>query len=138
MRRIVDDRGLATRILIESAGMGGWHVGDRADSRSRTAAHTRGYLLDRRAQQFKRAFFARFDYVLAADSDNRADLLRLAPDPASSDKVHFLRDFDPESPRSSDVPDPYYGGPEGFELVLDICEAACRGLLEHLVRELEP
>jgi protein-tyrosine phosphatase len=138
MRRIVEERGLATRILIESAGTGGWHVGSRADSRARAAARARGYALDRNAQQFKRPFFARFDYVLVADTDNRDDLLRIAPDSAAIAKIHMLRDFDPESPRSADVPDPYYGGPEGFEEVLDICEAACRGLLEHLARELGP
>jgi protein-tyrosine phosphatase len=136
MRRLVEGRGLADRIRIESAGTGSWHVGDHADPRSRRAAETRGYALDRRAQQFTRRFFERFDYVLVADSDNHEHLSRLAADAAALAKIHLLRDFDPASPRGSDVPDPYYGGPEGFELVLDICEASCRGLLEHLALEL--
>ena len=137
MRRLVERHGLSTSIHIESAGTGNWHVGQRADSRSRVAGLARGYSLDRRAQQFTARFFDRFDYVLVADDDNRAHLERLAPNEAALAKIHMLRDFDPTSPKGSDVPDPYYGGPEGFELVLDVCEAACKGLLDHLVRELE-
>jgi protein-tyrosine phosphatase len=136
MRRLVDERGLSGRIHIESAGTGSWHVGDLADSRARTAAHARGYTLDKRAQQFTRRFFERFDHVLVADADNRDHLERLAPDESARLKIHLLRDFDAGSPKGSDVPDPYYGGTDGFERVLDICEASCRGLLEHLLREL--
>jgi len=137
MRRLVDERGLSDRIYIESAGTGSWHVGDLADARARAAALARGYKLDRRAQQFTSRFFDRFDYVLAADDDNRAHLSRLAPDENAAKKIHLLREFDAASPEGSDVPDPYYGGPEGFEQVLDICEAACRSLLDHLVREID-
>ena len=136
MRRLVEQRGLDGRIHIESAGTGGWHVGDPADARARAAGLARGYVLDRAAQQFTRGFFDRFDYVLAADASNRAHLDHLAPDAAAKRKIHMLRDFDPASPKGSDVPDPYYGGPEDFERVFDICEAACRGLHDHLVREL--
>jgi protein-tyrosine phosphatase len=138
MQRLVDERGLSPRIQIESAGTGRWHVGGRADSRSRSAALARGYALEKRAQQFTRPFFDRFDYVLAADSDNYEHLVGLVPDQRATQKIHMLRDFDPDSPKGSDVPDPYYGGAEGFERVLDVCEAACRGLLEHLVREHGP
>jgi len=136
MRHLVRARGLEARILIESAGTGSWHVGQLADRRSRAAAMTRGYELASRAQQFTSRFFDRFDYVLCADADNREHLERLAPNEAASKKIHLLRDFDPASPRGSDVPDPYYGGPQGFEDVLDICEAACRGLLSHLASEI--
>jgi len=137
MRRLVAERGLEGRILIESAGTGSWHVGDRADARAREAGLARGYALDRRAQQFKRAFFDRFDYVLAADQNNQSHLLRIAPDQRAAARVHLLRAFDADSPEGAEVPDPYYGGPEGFEEVLDVCEAACRGLLDQLARELE-
>jgi protein-tyrosine phosphatase len=136
MRLLVERRGLADRIHIESAGTGNWHVGQRADARARAAGLARGYALDRRAQQFTRQSFDRFDYVLVADFDNRAHLERIAPNDAAAKKIHLLRDFDPESTEGSEVPDPYYGGPEDFEIVLDVCEAACRGLLDHLAREL--
>jgi protein-tyrosine phosphatase len=138
MRLLVEERGLSSRIHIESAGTGSWHVGQRADARSRSAALARGYTLDRRAQQITRRFFDRFDYLLVADYDNRIHLERLAPDAIAVKKIHLLRDFDPASPEGSEVPDPYYGGPEGFEIVLDVCEAACRGLLDHLAREIGP
>ena len=137
MRHLVEKRGLGDRIHVESAGTGGWHVGQRADARARAAGKARGYALGKTAQQFSRAFFERFDYVLAADSYNLVHLERLAPDATARAKIHLLRDFDPASPKGSDVPDPYYGGPEGFELVLDICETACKGLLDHLARELD-
>lgn len=132
MRRLVNERGLSASIGIESAGTGDWHIGDRPDARARKAALARGYKLESQAQQFTADFFARFDYVLATDDDNLRQLRRLAPDAAAREKVRLLREFDPASPRGSEVPDPYYGGPEGFELVLDICEAACRGLVDHI------
>jgi protein-tyrosine phosphatase len=87
-----------------------------------------------RARQFQRSDFARFDYVLALDRENLADLLKLAPDANARAKLHLLREFDPTSPPGTDVPDPYYGGIDGFERVFEICETACRGLLEHLRR----
>jgi len=75
--------------------------------------------------------------VIAADRDNRRHLERIAPDDAARSKIHLLRDFDPASPKGSDVPDPFYGGAEGFGHVLDVCEAACRGLLVHLAARRE-
>src|SRR5258708_36440418 len=105
MQHMVNERGLSSRIQIESAGMGRWHVGDRADPRSRSAALARGYTLEKRAQQFTRRFFERFDYVLAADSDNHGQLVSLASDDPTLHKIHMLRDFDPASPQGSDVPD---------------------------------
>jgi len=138
MRHLVTERGLSAHFHIESAGTGGWHVGDHADPRSRAAARRRGFLLAGLAQQFARGDFERFDYVLAADGENRKSLLALAPDETARRKVHRLREFDAASRDAGDldVPDPYYGGDEGFERVLDVCEAACLGLLEHLATEL--
>jgi protein-tyrosine phosphatase len=76
--------------------------------------------------------FEYFDYVVAMDRANRDDLLRLAPDEAGQAKVVLFRNYDPDSPHDADVPDPYYGEGDGFETVIDICEAACRGLLQHI------
>jgi protein-tyrosine phosphatase len=137
MRHLVEERGWAKRVAIESAGTGDWHVGESADARSRAAALQRGYRLDRRARHFTGSSFARFDYVLAADRDNQEHLLRIAPDDAARKKIRLLRDFDPASPKGSEVPDPYYGGAKGFEHVLDVCEAACRGFLSHLAARWE-
>jgi len=134
LRHQVAKAGLEARVHVESAGMGDWHVGSEADARARASGERRGYALDRLAQQFTPEFFDRFDIVIALDRSNRAALRDLAADDGQRRKVHLLRDFDPGSPPGTDVPDPYYGGPEGFEQVLDLCEAACAGLLARLVK----
>jgi protein-tyrosine phosphatase len=135
MRRLLHDQGVADRVHLDSAGMGDWHVGKPPDPRAQQAAERRGYRLQGRARQFERGDFARFDYIVAMDGSNRQELEELAPDGSAHRKVHLCRDFDPRSPRGSDVPDPYYGDGDGFDEVFDICEAACRGLLEHVRRE---
>jgi protein-tyrosine phosphatase len=109
-------------------------VGEPRDPRSSAVGRRRGMPLYGRARQFQPEDFARFDYVLAMDKQNRDALLELAPDDEAAAKVHLLRAFDAASPPDADVPDPYYGGSEGFDRVFDICEAACRGLLDHLRR----
>ena len=87
-----------------------------------------------RGRRFDAADFAHFDYVLAMDSDNLARLRERAPGAAARDKVVLLRAFEGEHAASDSVPDPYYGGAAGFEDVFDICERACRGLLDHIRR----
>ena len=135
MRAMIERAGLTATIEIDSAGTGAWHVGEPADDRSRAAAQRRGVELTSLARQVTRADFGRFDYLVAMDSDNLRALERLAPDKAARGKVRLLRSFDPAAPHGAPVPDPYYGGDDGFEAVLDICEAACRGLLDHIARE---
>jgi protein-tyrosine phosphatase len=135
MRAMVETAGLDDRIGIESAGTGGWHVGELPDGRSRAEAKKRGYVLDSRARQFQRRDFARFEHVLAMDGDNASALVRMAPDPAARAKVRLFRSFDPTAPAGAEVPDPYYGGDDGVREVLEVCERACRGLLEHLRRQ---
>lgn len=130
MIHLIRERGLQDRIEVDSAGTGGYHIGEPADHRSARAARQRGVDLPSRARQFVRADFARFDYVLAMDTSNLDALKRLG-----GEKVHLLRDFDPASPKGSSVPDPYYGEGDGFEVVLDQCFAACQGLLDHVVAQ---
>jgi protein-tyrosine phosphatase len=131
MRHLIEEAGRADAFELDSAGTGAWHVGEPPDARAQQTARARGILLDGRARKFVAADFARFDYVIAMDTDNRRNLERLAPDPAARAKIHMLRSFEPGAKDGDlDVPDPYYDG--GFGRVLDICEAACRGLLEHL------
>lgn len=133
MLALVAEAGLGEHIAIDSAGTGAWHVGERADARSREVAGRRGVELPSIARQFEHADFARFDYVIAMDAENAADLRALARDAATATRVHLLRRFDPESPPDAPVPDPYYGGDRGFDDVFDICHAACSGLLAHLI-----
>jgi protein-tyrosine phosphatase len=134
MRHLVRQANLDHAIEIDSAGTGAWHVGETRDRRSQAVGARRGMPLSGLARQFRRSDFARFDYVLALDRENLADLVRLAPDAPARAKLHLLREFDPASPPDSDVPDPYYGDVDGFERVFEICEAACRGLLDHVRR----
>ena len=134
MRHLVREAGLEGAIAVDSAGTGAWHVGEERDRRSRAMAKKRGMPIEGCARQFERDDFDRFDLVLALDEDNARDLRRLAPNDEARAKVRMLREFDPEAPAGAEVPDPYYGGPEGFEKVFDICLSACRGLLDHLRR----
>ena len=134
MRRLIDDAGLARQIEIDSAGTGPWHVGELPDERARAAGARRGFRIDSVARQIAPDDFARFDYLIALDRSHQRDLERLAPRGARA-RVVLLRSFDAQAPKGAQVPDPYYGGDDGFEEVLDQCEAACRGLLEHVVRE---
>ncbi len=135
MRHLVKAAGLGKRIAIDSAGTGDWHVGGARDKRSRAVGEARGIPLSGVARQFVPEDFDDYDHVLAMDRANRDDLLRMARDGSDRAKVALLRSFDPTAPADAEVPDPYYGGPRGFEEVFDICERACRGLLAKLTRE---
>jgi protein-tyrosine phosphatase len=132
MRHLVNQAGLDHAIAVDSAGTGSWHVGEPPDRRSQAVGQRRGIPLGGRARQFSRSDFARFDYILAIDREIQEELQQMAPNPEARAKVHLLRAFDPASPRDADVPDPYYGGSEGFEQVFDLCQTACQGLLDHL------
>jgi protein-tyrosine phosphatase len=135
MRHLVERAGLTDRIAIASAGTGDWHVGHARDRRSRAVGEARGIPLSGTARQFVSDDFDDFDHVLAMDRANRDELLKLARDGGDRAKVALLRSFDPAAPPDAEVPDPYYGGAGGFDEVFDICERACRGLLERLARE---
>jgi protein-tyrosine phosphatase len=132
MRQLLERNQLDGQIEIDSAGTGDWHLGEPPDRRARAAAKRRGIDVGGRARKVMTKDFERFDYVIAMDRANQRDLLRMAPDEVSKTKVALFRNHDPDSPPDADVPDPYYGEGDGFERVLDICEAACRGLLQHI------
>lgn len=136
MRLALTRAGLSDRVTVDSAGTGGWHVGELPDPRTRAAASRRGIELDHRGRQFRRDDFARFDLILAMDAANHRALLAMAPDADAKAKVRLLRSYDPSAPDGAEVPDPYYGGSDGFERVLDICEAACAGLIAEVKAKL--
>jgi protein-tyrosine phosphatase len=135
MRKLVSDARLGHAIEVASAGTAAYHVGERSDPRSREEATRRGVMLESRACQFNAIDFRRFDYVLAMDSENLANLRSLSEDPNDHAKLSLLRSFEATTSRSRDVPDPYYGGEDGFERVFDICEAACKGLLLNITTD---
>ena len=116
---------------IDSAGTAGYHVGALPDRRTRQAAARRGYDLSAlRARMVEAHDFEYFDLILAMDRENLSALERRSP-PHARDRLRLFLEFAPQT-GVSEVPDPYYGGPNGFEDVLDLIEAAARGLLEHL------
>jgi len=135
MRGLVADAGMQDAVQLDSAGTGSWHVGSPPDDRAVLAAARRGIRMSGVGRQVTAEDLATFDYVIAMDAANRRELRRIAREAGLHDhNVFLLREFDPESVRAGrlDVPDPYSGGPEGFERVLDQVEAACRGLLGEL------
>ena len=134
MAHKVRQAGLEDLIHVESAGTGSWHIGDPPDRRASAEARRRGIPMANAAKQFTRRDFARYDLVLAMDAQNADDLRAIAPDAAARAKVRLLRSFAPGVDPSGDmaVPDPYFGGDDGFTTVFDMIDAACAGLLEHL------
>ena len=119
---------------VDSAGTHAYHVGEPPDKRAQSTALKQGYNLSaQRARQVTVEDFERFDYVIAMDQANMSALLKLAP-PALRHRVHLLMSYAPERPET-EVPDPYYGGPQGFETVLDMVEVAAQGLLDHILSQ---
>lgn len=133
-RHLVSEAGLEARFVIDSAGTSSYHEGDPPDSRASAVAQARGIQLTGQARQLTRSDLQRFDYVILMDAENRHAAERLARKEAPRAVMHLLREFDSHADGDLDVPDPYYGGPRGFETVHDIVERSCRGLLEQLRR----
>jgi len=133
MRAALDRAGV-TDVELDSAGTGAWHVGEPPDPRSRRAAKQRGYDLESlRARQFTMKDFGAFDLVVAMDRQNLAQIERLAKQcSAPVPPIRLMRSFDPTAEPGAEVPDPYAGDGRGFEDVLDICERACEGILDHV------
>jgi protein-tyrosine phosphatase len=130
-RRVVENEGLAHRFEIDSAGLGDWHIGQAPDMRAQAAARARGIdISGQSARQVEHEDFARFDLLLVMDRSNFTELQRRAPAEARANIRHFL-DFAPKA-RTKDVPDPFYGGPEGFQHALGLIEEAAKGLLAEL------
>ena len=128
-RARVAEAGLDGRVEVDSAGTGGWHEGDGADPRTVSVLEESGYETGHRARRFEPSWFARLDLVIALDSGHLKALRRLAPTQEDVAKVRLLRSYDPAAGDDLDVPDPYYGGLDGFEECLEMVEAASEGLL---------
>lgn len=134
MTKLIEKNGLSDLIQCDSAGTSGFHRGEPADSRMRKAASERDYHLTSRSRQFNFKDFEEFDYIVAMDDDNYSDIYFHDSENKFQNKIYRFRDFclDHEIPG---VPDPYYGGEEGFQHVLDILEDGCQGLLNHIKKE---
>ncbi|MBF0649022.1 low molecular weight phosphotyrosine protein phosphatase [Dysgonomonas sp. GY75] len=131
LKRMVREQGLDDKISVDSAGTSGYHDGDLPDHRMRQHGARRGYKFDSRSRRFTSRDFDRFDIILAMDDSNYHNIMRLAPDLESEKKVYRMVDFSKRFGHDH-IPDPYYSGADGFELVLDLLEDACEGLLDKL------
>ena len=130
-KHIVESKGQSNQFFIDSAGTSAWHAGDKADARMRKHARKRGIELTSISRQFVQEDFERFDYIIAMDQENMHEMKRMARNKSDLDKLYFMTDFSKRY-KYNHVPDPYYGGDDGFELVLDLLEDAGEGLYNSL------
>ena len=135
MQAMVDQRGLTDRFFIDSAGTGGYHIGDLPDKRMRVHARPRGYELTHRARRVQASDYEDFDLIVGMDAANVSDLCRRAATIEQERKVVMMGDYIRQFPHYDYVPDPYYEGSEGFELVLDLLEDACDNLLDKIIKQ---
>lgn len=127
-RHLATERGQDHNFLVDSAGTGAWHVGEHPDRRSVEVAARHGITLNGRARKVRGEDLQRFDWVVAMDRENLEDLEALAETHGSRARLHLLREFDSQR-TGDDVPDPYYGGTNGFEVVYQMVRRSCEGLL---------
>ena len=133
MQRLIDERNLSDLFYVDSAGTYGGHAGDLPDYRMRSHAAKRGYNLTHRARRVTSADFEEFDYIVAMDDGNRRTLMQMAATVEESRKIVMMGKYIRRFPHYDYVPDPYYEGAEGFELVLDLLEDACESLLDDIL-----
>jgi protein-tyrosine phosphatase len=134
-RHILDEEGLSDRFLVDSAGTGSWHVGESPDHRAMRSAATHGVSLSGHARQVQPEDFRRFHYMVAMDRSNLSHLERYREGVGGEAALYLLREFDPDGGPGAEVPDPYYGGPDGFEEVFTMVDRSCRELLSHILEE---
>lgn len=131
-RYLAEEAGVGEKYRVDSAGTAAYHVGDSPDERMRRVAAQRGLDYDGRGRQVQAEDFEDFDLLIPMDMSNYADLMRLATRPEDQGKIRLMREFDPQAEKDSSVPDPYYGGLQGFEQVYEIVERSTRELLKRL------
>ena len=133
MRAVLAEHGDEARWEVDSAGIGNWHAGQLPDNRMRVHARRRGLELTHRARQVRESDFDDFDLIIGMDAGNLADLRRLAPTPEAMAKIHAMTEWlRTVATRYDHIPDPYYEGAEGFELVLDLLQDAVGNLYREL------
>lgn len=134
MQHLINEAGLSKEIICDSAGTSSYHVGSPPDRRMSAAAKLRGIQLVGEARQFQRSDFEKFDLILAMDKENYRDILSLDRSRQYEDKVKLMCDFCTKH-SLKEVPDPYYGGTEGFNQVIDLLLDVCEGLLNYIVSQ---
>lgn len=130
-KHLIKQEGIEDQFVIDSAGTGDWHVGELADKRMRAAAEKRGIEMTSRARQIRKEDFKEFDLIIAMDDSNVANIKKIIVDQDDINKIKKMTDY--QSDKSvTNVPDPYFGGEEGFEYVLDLVNEASKGLINDL------
>lgn len=135
MKRLVDKNDLHDYIEVDSAGTSGWHEGELPDERMRAHGEKRNYNFGSRARKFKKSDFDQYDYIIVMDKNNYNNVKSMADGREQIAKINMMTDYSLQYNNHDYVPDPYYGGPSGFELVLDLLEDACEGLLQTIKKD---
>jgi protein-tyrosine phosphatase len=135
MKKFVDKNELQDIIEVDSAGTSGWHEGDLPDERMRVHGDARGYDFSSKARKFRKSDFDLFDYIIVMDDSNYNNVKSLANSNEQVKKIKMMTDFLVQNPHHNYIPDPYYGGSSGFELVLDLLEDASEGFLQAIKKK---
>ncbi|MDX1640540.1 MAG: low molecular weight protein-tyrosine-phosphatase [Balneolaceae bacterium] len=135
-QHLVNQRGLQSFFYIDSAGTSAYHIGEPANSKSQWIANQKGVKLHSKARRFETEDLEEFDLILAMDHENLRNIKQLSSNGAHTNKVKLLREFDPD-PEDKAVPDPYYGGMDGFQRVFDVIERSSEALLDELETKIE-
>lgn len=135
MQNIVDKNELQDIVEVESAGTSGWHEGDLPDERMRAHGERRGFNFSSPARKFIKSDFDNFDYIIVMDDDNYNNVMSLATNNSQVNKIRKMTEFSVLYKHHDEIPDPYYGGATGFELVLDLLEDACEGLMHKIIEK---
>lgn len=130
--KLAADADLSDKYQVDSAGTAGYHIGESPDARMRQVAAGHGLIYDGQGRQFAQDDYDRFDLIIPQDGSNFRDLKRLARTPGDEARLYTMRTFDPQGSAGDGVPDPYYGGIDGFEITYQIVERSCHGLLDAL------
>ena len=132
MKSLVEKEGMSDDFFIDSAAIGSWHIGQLPDSRMRKCGAEHGYRFDSHARQFQKSDFQHFDLIVVMDNENYRAITSMASSQADKDKVVRIADYQTHHREYTTVPDPYYGDYSDFELVIELLEDACQGLLDSI------
>lgn len=135
-QHLVNKRGLGSYFFVDSAGTSAYHIGEPANSKSQWVANQEGIQLNSKARRFEKTDIEEYDLILAMDHENLRNIQQLNGNPNHSDKIKLLREFDPQ-PDDKAVPDPYYGGMNGFQNVFDVIKRSSEALLDKLEQKIE-
>ena len=136
VKKMIKDEGLDDRVFVESAGTSNWNEGKSPDERMQQHGKKRGYVFDSVAQTFRSSDFEKYDYIIVMDNNNYLNVKKLAVTGEDVAKIHRMTDFSIDFADHDHVPDPYFGGDDGFNLVMDLLEDAAKGLMKDIKEKL--